>query len=429
MQGENLHKAFDISYFTGFKHEIALAGVHCSQVGSAWISLMQSLIQKSQYRIIVAGGSETAGVLCKNDLLSQKQCAWSARLVAIFKSVLPGKDIKLTNVASGGTTITAGLASLSSWIVDGMPDLIILDYIVNDSYEAQINIGGGSILTAYEAMIIQIHKLAKLHGKETNILFVNTCCLGQCQGINNLIRAISNFHGVLYASYYDFVEFVSKAQGADLSVRYWNTTSTHPPRFVHQMIAQVTWSCFVRAWRNSCNQKKIMQRPVISSRQSLAQMPTCESPASEFSAFNPPLSGVTGQNWKLYEDRPGKPGFILQSVNSTISFDLTFGEHPRLSIVYLRSWSGLGSMKMYVEGIAGREIILSGLYDPGDPQSAEKVSQSTTVVLQVSSPIFQFKDFGLSGVNGWAIAPYSKHKVTFQMLSGTKMKIILVQAC
>ena len=51
-------------------------------------------------------------------------------------------------------------------------------------------------------------------------------------------------------------------------------------------------------------------------------------------------------NWKLREDRKGKPGWITNSAESSIAFPMQFGAHPRLVVSYLKSYKGLGKVRM-----------------------------------------------------------------------------------
>ena len=87
---------------------------------------------------------------------------------------------------------------------------------------------------------------------------------------------------------------------------------------------------------------------------------TCSQPLSFYSArshFNASDfyhgkkqdSGVrvTCGNWTLYEDRPGKPGWISTGPKgSIIEFDVKFGKEPRLIVGYLKSYEGLGQVKV-----------------------------------------------------------------------------------
>jgi hypothetical protein len=72
----------------------------------------------------------------------------------------------------------------------------------------------------------------------------------------------------------------------------------------------------------------------------------CKRPSTYFSglalfgnASAYAASGITTKgDWRLFEDREGKPGWISTVFGSTITFPVTFGPNPRLMITYLRSY-------------------------------------------------------------------------------------------
>ena len=81
--------------------------------------------------------------------------------------------------------------------------------------------------------------------------------------------------------------------------------------------------------------------------------------------------------WALLEDRPGKPAWMSTGPNgSAIDFELRFGESPRLTIVFDRSYERFGSA---IATIGDREPVrLLGLRDDG-----VNVTQTDVVVLDV----------------------------------------------
>ncbi|CAE8590877.1 unnamed protein product [Polarella glacialis] len=61
-----------------------------------------------------------------------------------------------------------------------------------------------------------------------------------------------------------------------------------------------------------------------------------------------------GGDWSLYEDRPGKPGWISLKAGSQMDFEVSFGEQPQIAITYLRSYDGTGAAEMKLSGPGGR---------------------------------------------------------------------------
>merc|ERR1712083_849516 len=95
----------------------------------------------------------------------------------------------------------------------------------------------------------------------------------------------------------------------------------------------------------------------------------CMQPIYSYSAYNlhseQPV--IVAGDWQLREDRPGKPGWIAEHPGSKIRFPLRFGKHPFLVITYLKSYEGLGAVKLTMTNwrkkYGGKPIILQGIDD------------------------------------------------------------------
>jgi len=69
------------------------------------------------------------------------------------------------------------------------------------------------------------------------------------------------------------------------------------------------------------------------------------------------MSGPTASDWVLDAEARGKPGWVTHTVGSIITFELKFGRVPSLTLGYFRSYEGVGSVKIVVNGV-------SNLIDP-----------------------------------------------------------------
>jgi len=129
---------------------------------------------------------------------------------------------------------------------------------------------------------------------------------------------------------------------------YWgNIEKTHPPWTVYKLISEIIRDCIEQHWGAQCNSSQNLERkPTLSSAKSLEKLDICDVPKSQYSAFAPPATGVCNNEWELIEYRPGKPGWVSTSYSAKISFNVTFGPHPRLVLTYLRSYVGLGTAEM-----------------------------------------------------------------------------------
>ena len=97
-------------------------------------------------RIVVLGGSETAGVGCEEPedkrlgtkARARRDCAWAARVGHWLQHSFPGASIAVENLARGGTTTRVVLASLATILGDkAPPDIVLTDFACNDAHEVR----------------------------------------------------------------------------------------------------------------------------------------------------------------------------------------------------------------------------------------------------------------------------------------------------
>jgi hypothetical protein len=422
---------------------------------------------RKQYKVLVLGGSETAGVDCVNDLVSRKDCAWSARAVSWMRAAFPCAEISLHNYATGGTTLTSGMASLHVWLQNPPDsDLLLVDFIVNDAFSLDQFSSSKpgpvptSLSAAYEQFILQ----TRAARPDLEIVFVNTCALPRCSKVAAEIEAIAAHYGIPVISYAAVVKAASLTPelcGKDASLQWWGPPSLAHTRWqVHQLMAETVQDCVVQRWGNYCAAGTRARVPVsllpmlrpattLNNASDLQKVSTCDSPTTFYSALEligrakrgEALEGIEAHNWPLTEDRANKPGFIAESSDAEINFAVRFGTNPRLILTYLRSYEGLGNVQMSFVGIPFppelggaangiRSIELKGLYAPDSADFAAHVSQSFLASFQVHEEVFQ--DFlGLDGVLGWGIQAGSSHTLRFKAIGRDphKFKLLTVTAC
>jgi hypothetical protein len=424
---------------------------------------------RQPYKVLLLGGSAAAGVFCENELVSWKECAWSARAVSWMRAAFPCADISLYNYAAGGTTISSGMASLHTWLQNPPDsDLLLVDFIVNDAFYDQVPLNRPfgvvptSLSAAYEQFILQ----TRAARPDLEIVFVNTCALPRCIGLASEIAMLAAHYGIpviSYAAVVDAASITAEVCLKDVSPQWWGPPSlTHPRWQVHQLMAETVQDCIVQRWGNYCAAGTRARVPVsllhmlrpattLNDASDLQKVSTCDSPTTFYSALEligrakrgEALEGIEAHDWPLTEDRANKPGFIAESSNAEIKFAVRFGTNPRLILTYLRSYEGLGNAQMSFVGIpfapayggparGDRSILLEGLYAPDSPDFAAHVSQSILVSFQVQQESFQDWD-GLLGVLGWGIQPGSSHTLRFKAVGGPsdphKFKLITVTAC
>ena len=425
--------------------ECVMANTHrFGEKHAFWQKLERVLESKTEISIMVVGGSEAAGVACaergSNYTYERKTCAWSTRLARLLGQIFPGKRFIVTNLAAGGTTISVGLPVLGTWLASE-PDILLVDFTVNDCLEAQTS-RTYPILSLYEAWTLKARALG--YGSKT--AFVVSAALEKCHGLRDIIEDTAGLHGVYVFNFFDVAACASAAAGRNVTLLYWDG-EVHPSWHTHQAMADMMALGFSA---KLCT-PPVLAPPALSfiNASIIAALDFCSTPTSVYNAFDPPANGagISSVDWPLREDRADKPGWIAGGPNSSISFVVTFGSAPRLTLTWLRSYEKLGNADM---NLNGRAIRLPGLYMREDAEGeGVAVSQSFMQTFQVARREFQAIAGVTKGVTtsliGFNVTSNSTHVLTFttsadtvvngSVVNGTvvdgssKFKIILVSTC
>lgn len=423
---------FSYDAFPTFFQSVRSGCISVSYAREQWNAIISVLSSKSRVKLVVLGGSETGGVDCHDPVgKSLKSCAWSARLQEQLKLARPDAEIELYNFASGGTHVIAALPLLPTWLRHVQDaDILLVDFIVNDAFEVTTDVSESSrtLLAAYEAFI----GMCKRTRPGMSIVFVNTCALASCGNVNMVIKSVAGRYDIPVVSFYDVVAVAGQLSAARVHDKYWGADwQAHPTWEVHQLMAESIAVCLqLKAWSTCDGSSGANASSRMSSQEHIDAIATCDSPTSEYSAFDPPSTGWHEESWPIVAERADKPGWVSQNAAARISFRVQFGKTPRLILSYLRSYQGLGQAVMYFEAKPQLRLTLNGLYDPSDAAYGQKVSQSFLLAMNVNHQYFQ-PDRGTSGVLGFNIGSYEEHVVHFEMNPGqsTKFKIISVSAC
>ena len=307
-----------------------------------WRNIVYKLAgKKGSFRILVVGGSETAGVFCDEPLSHAKSCAWPSRFTSWLREQYPTIPIYLDNQATGGTSTVGSLPLITHW---HSSDLILVDYIVNDAFDVK-----GSIIPTYESFIRQVAKAKP----GTPMIFVVTCALEICSKVRDVILWTASLYDIPIISFYDVAHCAAHISSQkNVTDIYWRGLH-HPDWVTHQYIADTVSYVFFH--NTVCHSESHVQ---LTAQEELDRLQVCSPPSSSYSAhdIHSTLKDIEADsgghpliilnNWKLREDRKGKPGWITNSAESSISFPMRFGDHPRLIVSYLKSYRGLGKVRM-----------------------------------------------------------------------------------
>jgi hypothetical protein len=410
---------------------------------------MQKVAQGKDVKIIALGGSFTAGHDCKQrigeKLLDGLECSWSARFVKWLKTFSPSaNNIAFHSFAQGGTTSSALLGGIG--IILRSPaakdaDLVLLDTMVNDAFEVSttseaagtampnelvktrrsMNLTiGDSISINYEKLVQSVRTLLPRAAMYALLAACGSCLLRY----PHQLKVLQHYE-LPFLNWADVVEKANQSQSDERRLWY-PAGETHAYWRTHQYIADGIAYTWATALSDSNCSKKLESSSTWPSSPLWPEdksrlYSVCLWPTSAFVAGGEQTAEplITSGSWKLFEDRPGKPGWIADSPRATIEFPLTFGAKPTLAITWLRSYTDLGMVNMTLNR---RSIVLDGLWGVADAN----VSQRHTRWFDV------FSD--RSELGGFSIRPHSSATLRFELLEtpperSPKFKITDVVSC
>ena len=393
-------------------------------------------------RILVLGGSMTAGVGCEDGALILRACSWPSRFVRALSTFHPNKSFFIDHQASGGLTTAAALPLHASWLNTTSPALILIDFTINDTFDLQ----NTQLMLHTEALIHLLRRAAP----ESHPILVAGCALPECDRAVRVQRLVAATQRVAMISYFDAVAAVAEAEPGPSSValdralvQYWDYNRAdeimapsgaarswvagpdwthsrlHPYATTHKLLARLVANC----WRASA----FPLSPPAEVVPGAASYDAACAPTSFYSAWAPGRALATG-GWRLFEDRPGKPGWIATGPG-TLSFNLSFGPVPRLMLTYLKSYEGMRDVHMHFSGAPERVVTLSGLQDA---RGGLNVSQTFLHVFPTLSEWAFHPELGTAAVCGFNIHSGENRTLYLDVPDDGvvgKFKLISVSSC
>ncbi len=213
--------------------------------------VLASISRASEYRILILGGSLPAGVDCNDGQSTFKQCSYPGKLEKWLLHRFPHVKLIVDNQASGGTPISAAIPSLSFWL-RSKPDLILIDYSVNDAYEMQ-TFRGMPVMYLYESFIQQVRR----QSPSSHMYFIVSCADRYCLHIHDIISFTAKVHQGGVISYYNVANCAALIERPYFDTEnalptYWDRTY-HPTWKIHQLLADtVAAAIFRNESRASC---------------------------------------------------------------------------------------------------------------------------------------------------------------------------------
>ncbi|CAK9023902.1 Hypothetical protein SCF082_LOCUS16389 [Durusdinium trenchii] len=344
------------------------------------VPFLQKLATGANVTIMVLGGSFTRGKDCKKGLSateflhseSDKDCAWPARFTQWLRAAFPQANIHTNNMAGRGTpsSVILGGIGLQNY---SKADMILVDTLVNDAYQGNLRPDLKSTVAVsvpFEELLRSLHVLAP-----DSLLFAMEAGCWKCIDAAELHRKVLDFYGIPY------MDFSRAVQGVP---ELWTSKyGPHPNFKTHQAVADIMAFNLRAVWDSMLSMKEKDSEPRLDfskayhDEEERNNFPRRLYPCFVMSAFHPPADQpkVLQGNWTLYEDVPGKPGWISTEPGSVMQIDLCFGKLPTLTFTYLKSYEKMGAARLIMNG---KSMEVSGLWD-------FKVSQSETFFFQAGS--------------------------------------------
>ena len=342
---------------------------------AAYSRVVQRLNARDHLTVLALGGSAIYGADCHDRRVAPQECSFPGRFVRALRLsyCMDEGYLKFVNHASGGQGTVAALPQLQSLLMIGdprfsaAPDLVIIDYSVNDvasgTYLREQPIAGPAMVeAATEVMVRQI--LASF--PTTAILMVDQECRKLLEPRKRwetieAHRRVAYAYGVPYLSYGGMLRGAcdEEAFGQDRAAQ---GMAIHPGAITHQLTADALaffwWRGLSLLPRTSITSNvtspdgHYITNETLRSKLAICQA-VCRYDAHSLYAqpgtVSPDGCGalnnvtVLSGNFTLHEDRPGKPGWITTGpVGSAIEFVLHFGASPRLTLVVEQSYEGFG---------------------------------------------------------------------------------------
>mmetsp|Transcript_86462 Transcript_86462/g.209656 ORF Transcript_86462/g.209656 Transcript_86462/m.209656 type:complete len:480 (-) Transcript_86462:148-1587(-) len=355
------------------------------------VRVLQKLAAGGTVNIVVLGGSETGGACCLQKMKGSKpvlwkSCAWSARLTHWLQATFPQGTVVLRNLAIGGyTTGVIHSAVGAMFSAEGMDqtDLVILDTLPNDAYPMGGLAGLGTkydrhqtVSITYEALVRTIHAISP----DIAVFSIVAGCYKCIETKHSQLDVIQYYD----LAHVDYAKLVSQSPAERQQLLWDNRTHAgpaendcHPHWHTHQITADVIENAWGRAWALACSSPPAalpaLPRQTFWEERILKQFPTCVRPSSYFSALRASSPGtpqpIEQHGWRLFEDRPGKPGWIATEEGANITFKVRFAAQPQFGITYLVSYQGMGAANVT---LGGKSELLKAT------DTSQQVSQSVT---------------------------------------------------
>lgn len=331
--------------------------------------LLRNLAQGRRISVLVLGGSMTCGINCGQGKLIFKECAWPARFAKWLQEKFPRASVEMHNAARPGTPLRPQLAMMGVLMQElKHVDLILVDTLINDRVSTK-----NEVSNYLEQLVRSVHEASP----RTIVMSVLGHSFQDTWEAKRGHLQVMDHYGL---PRFDFASLVEKNRVDML----WPGGEHHPHWTAHQLIADGLANIFGTALADPHVGEPLdraLPAPIWAANGDPQHWETCMKPLTVYTATAPKLQPVRLKGkWTLFEDRPGKPGWIAEGYGSQIRFRVKFSGAPKLMVSYLRSYENLAMANMTLGSGVDRHALpnLDGIRAYGGWQYRED-SQTDTL--------------------------------------------------
>ncbi|MBP3593128.1 MAG: SGNH/GDSL hydrolase family protein [Lachnospiraceae bacterium] len=179
--------------------------------------------------IATIGGSITQGTIssgAKDSQVKQKSC-YADIFFAWWKETFPQSEITVVNAGIGATDSYLGVHRLQEDVLDYNPDVVLVEYSVNDG-------GNNTFKITYDNLV---YKMATMeNAPAVMLLFMGQTNLSSAQNVHQLVGFQYGFPMVSYinllSGWFDSGRYTEKDLSGDV---------THPSALGHAVVGEILW--------------------------------------------------------------------------------------------------------------------------------------------------------------------------------------------
>lgn len=426
--------------------------------------LMESLLRRltegnETVRIEVFGGSMTVGSECcmEQCKMNEGQCAWPTLFGAYLQETFPN-SVQLLSYARGGCNLECAETEM---VVAQKSANVPVDWIILDFSQ---NGWGGQ-----DHKLEELIRICHLFLPQTLVLLIYNRDMGSFSHTSRddkalkILRGVAEHYKLPMLNYENAMEEFSRRGGSQSTMWPRNVQPTAWPDWAYRhprWAGHAFYADMLAEWVNQ--QLALLETKPTEARLPLAQLPRpqlrkpkdvtvdegwipplrrhsqqnieynaelCLFPLTTHLARNPeshtPLQSPGGQ-WRLFEDRRNKPGWIVTEKNDTLFFNVSFSGKPKLALQYLRSYEHLGTAEVTIhspyvwhckqlggQGSGKRVWKLPGLWPP-----RVSITVGATFAVKETSNVSAAEAMGKS-----------EAMVALRLVDGPKFKLLSVISC